>query len=132
MGDSDEQLSLEQGRGLQSEHGACPQVRRVIGDFGVPIAILVMVLVDYSIEDTYTQVRPNTHSSKSTLLGIRLRLAPRLQSRLSTGRTWTFSLARPQYSPHLGQLRAPTPRPTRSALCSAETERAQWILGDGP
>lgn len=32
------------------------QVRRVIGDFGVPIAILMMVLVDYSIQDTYTQV----------------------------------------------------------------------------
>ncbi|XP_025785189.1 anion exchange protein 2 [Puma concolor] len=31
------------------------RVRRVIGDFGVPIAILIMVLVDYSIEDTYTQ-----------------------------------------------------------------------------
>uniref|UniRef100_A0A452FE72 Anion exchange protein n=1 Tax=Capra hircus TaxID=9925 RepID=A0A452FE72_CAPHI len=31
------------------------RVRRVIGDFGVPIAILVMVLVDYCIEDTYTQ-----------------------------------------------------------------------------
>uniref|UniRef100_A0A672IY74 Anion exchange protein n=1 Tax=Salarias fasciatus TaxID=181472 RepID=A0A672IY74_SALFA len=29
--------------------------RRVIGDFGVPIAILIMVLVDYGIEDTYTQ-----------------------------------------------------------------------------
>ncbi|XP_071340972.1 anion exchange protein 2b isoform X5 [Trachinotus anak] len=29
--------------------------RRVIGDFGVPIAILIMVLVDYTIEDTYTQ-----------------------------------------------------------------------------
>lgn len=30
----------------------------MIGDFGVPIAILVMVLVDYSIQDTtYTQVR---------------------------------------------------------------------------
>ncbi|XP_048866358.1 anion exchange protein 2a isoform X2 [Brienomyrus brachyistius] len=29
--------------------------RRVIGDFGVPIAILLMVLVDYSIKDTYTQ-----------------------------------------------------------------------------
>ena len=29
----------------------------MIGDFGVPIAILVMVLVDYSIEDTYTQVQ---------------------------------------------------------------------------
>uniref|UniRef100_A0A665UUX4 Anion exchange protein n=1 Tax=Echeneis naucrates TaxID=173247 RepID=A0A665UUX4_ECHNA len=29
--------------------------RRVIGDFGVPIAILIMVLVDYSIDDTYTQ-----------------------------------------------------------------------------
>lgn len=33
------------------------RIRRVIGDFGVPIAILIMVLVDYSIEDTYTQVR---------------------------------------------------------------------------
>uniref|UniRef100_G3UD22 Anion exchange protein n=1 Tax=Loxodonta africana TaxID=9785 RepID=G3UD22_LOXAF len=31
------------------------RIRRVIGDFGVPIAILVMVLVDYSIRDTYTQ-----------------------------------------------------------------------------
>ncbi|XP_072235070.1 anion exchange protein 2b isoform X2 [Leuresthes tenuis] len=29
--------------------------RRIIGDFGVPIAILIMVLVDYSLEDTYTQ-----------------------------------------------------------------------------
>ncbi|KAF7667990.1 hypothetical protein LDENG_00037530 [Lucifuga dentata] len=29
--------------------------RRIIGDFGVPIAILIMVLIDYSIEDTYTQ-----------------------------------------------------------------------------
>lgn len=33
------------------------QFRRIIGDFGVPIAILIMVLVDYSINDTYTQVR---------------------------------------------------------------------------
>ncbi|KAJ0059773.1 hypothetical protein NL108_011269, partial [Boleophthalmus pectinirostris] len=31
------------------------RLRRVIGDFGVPIAILIMVLVDYFIEDTYTQ-----------------------------------------------------------------------------
>ncbi|XP_060638777.2 anion exchange protein 2 isoform X1 [Anolis sagrei] len=31
------------------------RVRRVIGDFGVPIAILLMVLLDYSIQDTYTQ-----------------------------------------------------------------------------
>nr|XP_020460933.1 band 3 anion exchange protein-like [Monopterus albus] len=31
------------------------KVRRLIGDFGVPIAILLMVVVDYSIEDTYTQ-----------------------------------------------------------------------------
>ncbi|XP_054876974.1 anion exchange protein 2b [Poeciliopsis prolifica] len=29
--------------------------RRIIGDFGVPIAILIMVLMDYLIEDTYTQ-----------------------------------------------------------------------------
>nr|XP_013806644.1 PREDICTED: anion exchange protein 2-like [Apteryx mantelli mantelli] len=34
------------------------RIRRLIGDFGVPIAILVMVLVDYSIQDTYTQVSP--------------------------------------------------------------------------
>ena len=26
-----------------------------MGDFGVPIAILIMVLVDYSIGDTYTE-----------------------------------------------------------------------------
>lgn len=36
------------------------QFRRMIGDFGVPIAILIMVLVDYSINDTYTQVRLKT------------------------------------------------------------------------
>lgn len=33
-----------------------PQARRIIGDFGIPISILVSVLVDYSITDTYTQV----------------------------------------------------------------------------
>lgn len=32
------------------------QIRRLIGDFGVPIAILLMTIVDYNIEDTYTQV----------------------------------------------------------------------------
>uniref|UniRef100_A0A8C8JJL8 Anion exchange protein n=1 Tax=Oncorhynchus tshawytscha TaxID=74940 RepID=A0A8C8JJL8_ONCTS len=31
------------------------KLRRMIGDFGVPISILIMVLVDYSIKDTYTQ-----------------------------------------------------------------------------
>ncbi|XP_074543941.1 anion exchange protein 2a [Halichoeres trimaculatus] len=31
------------------------RLRRIIGDFGVPIAILIMVLVDSSVEDTYTQ-----------------------------------------------------------------------------
>uniref|UniRef100_A0A673K9Z4 Anion exchange protein n=1 Tax=Sinocyclocheilus rhinocerous TaxID=307959 RepID=A0A673K9Z4_9TELE len=30
-------------------------LRRAIGDFGVPIAISIMVLLDYSIKDTYTQ-----------------------------------------------------------------------------
>lgn len=29
--------------------------RRIIGDFGVPIAILIMVLVDYCVDDTFTQ-----------------------------------------------------------------------------
>ncbi|XP_062297868.1 anion exchange protein 2b isoform X2 [Scomber scombrus] len=31
------------------------RLRRIIGDFGVPIAILIMVLVDYGISDTFTQ-----------------------------------------------------------------------------
>ncbi|XP_062072344.1 band 3 anion transport protein [Lepus europaeus] len=31
------------------------KLRRVIGDFGVPISILIMVLVDSFIQDTYTQ-----------------------------------------------------------------------------
>lgn len=34
-----------------------PQVRRLIGDFGVPISIFIMALVDFFIKDTYTQVR---------------------------------------------------------------------------
>lgn len=37
--------------------GSSFKARRIIGDFGIPISILVMVLVDYSITDTYTQVR---------------------------------------------------------------------------
>ncbi|XP_077709623.1 band 3 anion transport protein isoform X1 [Canis aureus] len=31
------------------------KLRRVIGDFGVPISILIMVMVDFFIKDTYTQ-----------------------------------------------------------------------------
>uniref|UniRef100_A0A3Q2ZEV6 Anion exchange protein n=1 Tax=Kryptolebias marmoratus TaxID=37003 RepID=A0A3Q2ZEV6_KRYMA len=31
------------------------KARRIIGDFGIPISILVSVLVDYGITDTYTQ-----------------------------------------------------------------------------
>ncbi|XP_066554710.1 solute carrier family 4 member 1a (Diego blood group) isoform X2 [Amia ocellicauda] len=31
------------------------QIRRIIGDFGVPISIFIMVAIDYSIADTYTQ-----------------------------------------------------------------------------
>lgn len=52
----------ESGRGtgsnwvLTTGPSTCPQLRRVIGDFGVPISILIMVLVDVFIEETYTQV----------------------------------------------------------------------------
>ncbi|XP_062416166.1 solute carrier family 4 member 1b (Diego blood group) isoform X2 [Pungitius pungitius] len=31
------------------------KVRRLLGDFGVPIAIFIMVVLDYNINDTYTQ-----------------------------------------------------------------------------
>ncbi|KFR03312.1 Band 3 anion transport protein, partial [Opisthocomus hoazin] len=34
---------------------ASPQARRLIGDFGVPISIFIMALVDFFIKDTYTQ-----------------------------------------------------------------------------
>uniref|UniRef100_A0AAQ5XE91 Anion exchange protein n=1 Tax=Amphiprion ocellaris TaxID=80972 RepID=A0AAQ5XE91_AMPOC len=31
------------------------KVRRLLGDFGVPIAIFLMIVVDYNVNDTYTQ-----------------------------------------------------------------------------
>ncbi|XP_056285949.1 solute carrier family 4 member 1b (Diego blood group) [Pseudoliparis swirei] len=31
------------------------KVRRLLGDFGVPIAIFLMIVMDYAIDDTYTQ-----------------------------------------------------------------------------
>ncbi|KAM8836202.1 solute carrier family 4 member 1b (Diego blood group) [Spinachia spinachia] len=31
------------------------KVRRLLGDFGVPIAVFLMILLDYNINDTYTQ-----------------------------------------------------------------------------
>lgn len=31
------------------------QIRRALGDFGVPIAIVIMVALDYFIHDTFTQ-----------------------------------------------------------------------------
>lgn len=43
-----------------------PKARRLIGDFGIPISILVMVLVDYSITDTYTQVSPAFATARTT------------------------------------------------------------------
>jgi hypothetical protein len=30
-------------------------VRRALGDFGVPIAIVIMVLLDLIVQDTYTE-----------------------------------------------------------------------------
>lgn len=67
----------------------------MIGDFGVPIAILIMVLVDYSIEDTYTQVRCSACSSEVPPgTGLWMLLSgPRPQSRLLTGQTLAFSTA---------------------------------------
>lgn len=49
-----------------------PKARRIIGDFGIPISILVMVLVDYSITDTYTQAsEPDLSGSWFSPLGLR-------------------------------------------------------------
>ena len=44
------------------------QVRRLIGDFGVPIAIFLMIVVDYNIDDTYTQVGPRFSTSWSEFM----------------------------------------------------------------
>ncbi len=51
------------------------QLRRVIGDFGVPIAILLMVLADYSIRDTYTQVRMDSFQFEDDLKKLNLNKA---------------------------------------------------------
>uniref|UniRef100_A0A2K5YWV1 Anion exchange protein n=1 Tax=Mandrillus leucophaeus TaxID=9568 RepID=A0A2K5YWV1_MANLE len=40
------------------------KLRRVIGDFGVPISILIMVLVDFFIEETYTQTKLSYKDTK--------------------------------------------------------------------
>lgn len=51
------------GEQLDTNHWfpTCLQLRRVIGDFGVPISILIMVGVDFFIQDTYTQVTLPSH-----------------------------------------------------------------------
>jgi hypothetical protein len=82
-----------------SEYCACPQIRRVIGDFGVPIAILIMVLVDYSIEDTYTQVRKCMSDNEEVLHGAgllpppwALGSSPQAEPILKLGRHQAFSV----------------------------------------
>lgn len=63
------QLRGPSSRALTRGLSTCPQLRRVIGDFGVPISILIMVLVDFFIQDTYTQVTFSSHPHPpSTLL----------------------------------------------------------------
>ncbi|KAI4900321.1 hypothetical protein NFI96_028607 [Prochilodus magdalenae] len=47
-------------------------LRRVIGDFGVPIAIFIMVLVDYSIQDTFTQATIIMLQAQLTLIELGL------------------------------------------------------------
>lgn len=47
--------SLEETKWLYPLY-PCFQARRVIGDFAVPIAIFIMVLLDYFLKDTYTEV----------------------------------------------------------------------------
>jgi len=48
------------------------QARRIIGDFGIPISILVSVLVDFSITDTYTQVTSMQITSASVTVEVPL------------------------------------------------------------
>lgn len=84
------------------------QLRRIIGDFGVPIAILVMVLVDRGVEDMSTQVALLIYAtallppavSHHVLLNVEAERAQRLfgvQSReawlagFSSGLRWTVS-----------------------------------------
>lgn len=110
----------------------------MIGDFGVPIAILIMVLVDYSIEDTYTQVRWwSTRSSEEVLPGTAhwaLWMFSHPQPELPNWAHTAVCTAYPQRPPcpcssGLALPSSPTLSPT---LCSAEAECAQWILSDSP
>lgn len=109
----------------------------MIGDFGVPIAILIMVLVDYSIEDTYTQVSLSSWSGKEMPPGAGLQLFP-------SGPTPELPLTcvdpRPLLQHALGIHPAlcPSGLPLHSSpalsptLCPPEAERAQWRLRDSP
>lgn len=64
--------------------GCLWQARRIIGDFGIPISILVMVLVDYSITDTYTQVSL-PHAPPWPL---QISTSPRIWSRVAAQLSW--------------------------------------------
>jgi hypothetical protein len=44
-------------RRFRNSHLLGRMARRAIGDFGIPIAIIIMTLLDYLIKDVYTQVR---------------------------------------------------------------------------
>lgn len=131
------ELGPERGPGT-SEHGACPQVRRVIGDFGVPIAILIMVLVDYSIEDTYTQVRQSTRSSQEMLPGMGLWLVPASPAP-ELPLNWADTRPPPLHALSIRPAQCPSVLSLQRSLAlrlspiyPAEAERAQWILRDSP
>lgn len=67
MGRSRGQWAVGGGEQLGTDTGpcACPQLRRIIGDFGIPISALIMIMVDFLIQDTYTQVTPPPPSFNS-------------------------------------------------------------------
>lgn len=114
----------EVGAGLSP---SLQQIRRLIGDFGVPIAILVMVLVDYSIRDTYTQVSaPDPHTLPLPLRGCRPPVSDP-SARGPPGCALWGSPVRDGGSPL--PVGAGDPAASRAP---AEAERAQRVLGDGP
>lgn len=101
----------------------------MIGDFGVPIAILVMVLVDYSIEDTYTQVRRCAVVRGCGAPG------PRTRTAAKPGRRQASPTALAHHPPSPSTTQGTPPRPSAlqklsvpSGFSVTAPEKRGWVI----
>ncbi|XP_028919052.1 anion exchange protein 3 [Ornithorhynchus anatinus] len=92
------------------------KARRLIGDFGIPISILLMVLVDYSIPDTYTQPPPPE------------RPRPLTASPLAPGVLLPSRPSRPSVRPWVGGSAGGQKLTVPSGLSVTSPEKRSWLV----